>query len=157
MAFVSPAIRVDHHLGVINKISRCLPALLLKTSFWSWERPRASWVWQDVGFQADGRTQTLDCSPSLLLSSLRPWRGPPFLSQPVSPSVKWESWPRSVFPKIQSFVKEPPLLFFCRIPYLYFIFTQHLPLPPPPTVGLAIDSLLKQNVFEKETLCLSLS
>lgn len=72
IAFVAPATEVDHQLGVINQISRCQPALLLETSFWSWERPRTSWIWQDCGSQADGRTQTLDPSLGLLLPVLAP-------------------------------------------------------------------------------------
>lgn len=39
------------------------------------------------------------------------WRGPASLCQPLSPSVKGENWTRSVFPKLQSFVKESLVLF----------------------------------------------
>lgn len=96
--------------------------------------------WQD----ADTGSQSWAC-----FCHCGPWRGPTSLSWPVFPSVKWANWTRSVFPKLQSFVKEPPLLF---LPYPMAVSISFLLNIFFPT---AVDSLLKQ-MYLKRRLCVTI-
>ena len=138
MAFVSfsPALKIDHWLGVISKISSAS-----RDQFLVLEKGQSK---LDLsGFPVPGRWQDQTLYPSPRPASVFPgWRAP--TSQPASPSVKWGIWPISVFPQIQLFVKEPPLSF---LPSPMSLIPFSLITPSP-----AVDWLtFKTNVFGKET------
>ena len=136
MALVSfsSAFKVDHRLGVINKISSASGDQFLILE-------KAQSKLDLSGFPVPGRWQDQTLYPSPRPASVIPgWTAP--TSQPASPSVKWEIWPVPVSPQIQLFVKEPPLFF---LPSPVSLIPFSLTTPPPQLT----ESLLKQTYLKR--------